>query len=866
MFWGKLKGEIKLPLVHHCVDVAMVLRVLVELPIIRRRLEAAAKLRLNDTHLDRLAVIALFHDLGKANLGFQDKPFDDNAPRAGHIRELAPLFFEPSLTEAFIEALDIETLRSWFDPPHALDSFLIAAWSHHGTPVRFDSADRTGNYFLAKTKWWRPDKNRDPFAEIAAISKAAHDSFQAAYCGDMAKLPESAPLQHRFAGLLMLADWIASHESFFSIDRDTDKPFTFARDSAQRAIRVIGLESTAFQNHLSTRPAGFFQYFGFEPRPLQAAIDCLPVAENKNRLLIAEAETGAGKTEAALTRFFRLFAAGEVDSLYFALPTRVAARELYTRVCRYVDRIFSVKENRPHVLLAVPGYSKVDDVPVEKILPHDKTRWHDDPKQVLQESFWAAEHPKRFLAATIAVGTIDQALLSALQTRHSHLRSVCLDRSLLVVDEVHASDPYMRRLLKGLLGHHIGLGGHALLLSATLGARAKVELVKAAGGKAELPDFNTACEVCYPAYTDLTGATCPVKLNPVEDGKLVRFKLRPYMAQPEALLDEIAKALAQGARILVILNTVDRVITFQRNVEVKLAAESQAFFRCNEVVSPHHGRYAPTDRELLDKAVSSRLGKDSLPGPVLLIGTQTLEQSLDIDADLLITDICPADVLLQRVGRLHRHRRNRPSVYKTATCLVLVPEHGNMKMLLNEEGKVSITAKRAGLGSVYEDLRCVELTRRLLIENQEVNLPRDNRQFVEGVTHPDSLANLTGTRWQMHAQMVDGVALAKEISAHYAAAIYDQPFGEFSFSELNVNARTRLGLNSLRVPLKKPVDGPFGQKLREILIPGHLAPESIDEDKAIVRDIRDGVTLIAWADRNYCYSRIGLERDNEPIE
>jgi len=101
-------------------------------------------------------------------------------------------------------------------------------------------------------------------------------------------------------------------------------------------------------------------------------------------------------------------------------------------------------------VLAVPGYAQVDGIPAQQLLPDEEAanRWQDDSDLRYRERRWAAEHPKRFLAAPIAVGTIDQALLSAVQTAHAHLRAICLDRSLLVVDEVHASDHYMTQLLK----------------------------------------------------------------------------------------------------------------------------------------------------------------------------------------------------------------------------------------------------------------------------------------------------------------------------------------------------------------------------------------------------------------------------------
>lgn len=819
----------------------------------RNRLQAAANAVLSEMQLDRLAVLALLHDVGKANLGFQDKPFNPKAPRIGHVRELNPLFSNPDLTHRFAQSLMLDTLATWIAPREALEQLLLATWSHHGAPVHFDPAERTA----ANPCWWQPKDHRDPFAAIAGLLDAAQHAFPAAF--EAASPPIGVPpaLQHRFAGLVMLADWLGSHTAFFPIARPKDFD---SRDAAKSAVAAVGLDARSAQSCLSSRPVGFAERFGFAPRPLQAAIDDLPVDAAQTRLLIAESETGSGKTEAALARFFHLFAAEEVDALYFALPTRVAARELYGRVCGYVERVFPGRNRRPAVLLAVPGYARVDRETVERLLP-EESPWAEG---VIGRR-WAAEHPKRFLAATVAVGTVDQALLSALQTRHAHLRSVCLDRSLLVVDEVHASDPYMRRLLAGLLTHHIRLGGHALLLSATLGARARSELLGAAGVMSnEPPSLVEATAAPYPSLTDMDGV--PSEVGKIAGpAKSVEFVLHDWLDQPEAALPAIVEALTAGARVLVVLNTVDRALTLQRAAEADPSIPTEALFRCADVICPHHGRFAPADRELLDQSVTRQWGGNSSSRPLLLIGTQTLEQSLDIDADLLITDLCPADVLLQRVGRLHRHTRQRPTGYERARCLILVPDCGNLEALLDSKGDPSRPAKAAGLGSVYPDLRALELTRRLLIDTPQVAIPADNRRLVEGATHPECLRQLAGERWQRHAQKVDGGILAQEIAAHYAAARYEQEFEKCVFNDIQKNpkARTRLGIDTLRVPLPEPLPGPFGRTVDELTVPGRFLPErSGDETPSAIECRPDGIRF-TLAGVQFRYTRLGLEKNDD---
>ena len=224
------------------------------------------------------------------------------------------------------------------------------------------------------------------------------------------------------------------------------------------------------------------------PRPAQASAAEFSLDE---RLVILEAETGSGKTEAALWRFARLFEAGRVDSLYFALPTRAAAVQIHARVHAAMSQFFG--EGAPEVVLAVPGYLRVGEAQGHP-LPDWRVRWDDNPDEAKLMARWAAESAKRYLAATIAVGTVDQAMLAGLQVKHAHLRSSSLSRSLLVIDEVHASDHYMTEVQSQLLKVHLRRGGYAMLMSATLGAAARAKWM----GR-RTPRFVEAVAAPYPA-------------------------------------------------------------------------------------------------------------------------------------------------------------------------------------------------------------------------------------------------------------------------------------------------------------------------------------------------------------------------------
>ncbi|NMB11378.1 MAG: CRISPR-associated endonuclease Cas3'', partial [Firmicutes bacterium] len=496
IFWGKFvhEGPRCLPLVTHSLDVALVFRRLCTLNAVRRSLEHTTASELTDQVLDRLAVMAMFHDVGKANLGFQFKVFDKSTKQAGHIRELAPILdqavYDEELRYAFIQALPPE-LPSWFCDGEAATSYLMAIFSHHGKPLQF-RGETTGSYGHAKG-WWQPRDGWEPMSAIREIAESARTVFPAAFAPGGPPLPPEPRFHHRFAGLVIAADWLGSHGYWFPVDRvGFTERLQHDRRVIPKLLQAVGLDVMPLRELLQMRTGEgwdcFERRFDLSPRPLQQAIDTLDPDDSRARLVIAESETGSGKTEAALNWFIKLFVAGKVDGLYFALPTRVAARELYTRIDCTINDWFPDSDNRPVTLLAVPGYAQVNGIAPERILPDSEAanRWQDDNVTRLRERQWAAERPKRFLAATVAVGTIDQALLSIVQTSHAHLRSVFLDRSLLVVDEVHASDTYASQLLQSLLEHHLGVGGYAMLLSATLGSQARNTYVSVSGGRRSL--------------------------------------------------------------------------------------------------------------------------------------------------------------------------------------------------------------------------------------------------------------------------------------------------------------------------------------------------------------------------------------------
>ncbi len=840
--WGKFRLPSEThPLDDHCLDVAVTFRRLCNLPLIARLGT------LSPAQLDRLAVIAYLHDFGKCNRGFQAKI--DLAARhtAGHVLEAAALLFDlQALWPPAWTAL-LTDLAGWFRDDAQAVEMLLASISHHGRPVSESDYHSAGVDRTARC-WWTAADGYRPLVALDNLVHAARTAFPDAFGADVPILDATPALQQRFAGLVMLADWIGSDTQFFPYRQSLGEDrAAVARRAAQRALCSIGLAPPA-----NRQPKPFEATFPFLPTTLQAALAGTIAPGDDTRLLLAESDTGSGKTEAALAWFFRLYAEGKVDGLYFALPTRVAARELYGRVLDAVNSAFDADYRPGPVLLAAPGYVSVDGQAIGEVLADPQgTLWDDSMADLRRERLWSAERPKRFLAAPIAVGTIDQALLSALQVKHSLLRSVCLDRHLLVVDEVHASDPYMREVLRALLRGHLRRGGWALLLSATLG-----ESAAAAYFDRDPAPLTEAVQRPYPLLSTPRQAW-PM---PAPREHHIAIALSQTLIQDDALLPDLAAALRAGARVLAVCNTVARANALFRGVEDHLQQHHPdllpALFALDGVRCPHHGRFAREDRERLDAAVTAQLGKRPPDGARLLIGTQTLEQSLDIDADWLITDLAPMDVLIQRIGRLHRHdRHDRPPGYANPRVLLRVPDR-DLDAYLTGDG---LLRGPAGLGSIYPDGRVLTLTWQSLAVDPELRLPAQARPRIEAATHPECFAQLREP-WLRHGCVIEGKELG-EIRQALRAVIDDEPFGELHYADKSERVLTRLGRPTYDIPLTTAMSSPFGATIQRVSIPSHWLGNASVPEQVQGRQDAAGFSF-SIGDTAICYTRFGLEKDD----
>lgn len=852
--WGKTAKDSAatstLPLLDHLADVAATLEMLCCLDIYKYRLSCLFGRQFNDTDVQRFACLAALHDIGKATPGFQNKNGPGQHPTHGHIEPLAGLLVGINLSK-FNEIFSFFPDWDNQDGDIAFE-YLAGSFSHHGEPL---------DKFCQITKMglWPKDIKSPTWAFLKELAAALPLWFPLAFVKNQPPLPSSPGAQHLFAGMVMLADWIGSDSRFFPILRTTlpGEELAYSRVAAATAVAAIGLD-TADSRQASSPLPPFHCQFPFQPNALQQEIEALPLCR-QGGLTIVEAETGFGKTEAALRFFSRLWDAGFVDGLYFANPLRFAATQLFGRITPFVARTFG--ERTPPTVLAVPGYLHVDAASGVR-LPGFQVQWDDDPDHAAAERRWAAEHPKRYLAAPIAVGTIDQALLGTLRIRHAHMRAAAVCRSLLVIDEVHASDVYMTRLTLGLLHFFHSVGGQVLLLSATLGGSVRQQYLDCFTHGRNHPSLAQCLAAPYPAITTLAG------IKPVPDDrsqevrkKPVRVRLLPAQDAPGQVAALAVEAVTQGGRILILRNSIAAALATLDALERLLPKE--LLFCVNGQVCPHHSRYARLDRQMLDAEVESRFGPAGTCRDGVLVSTQTLEQSLDVDFDVLITDLCPMDVLLQRLGRLHRHRRRdplRPQAHVRPTCHVLTPA---------SLAPATLRAARShqyGKDRAYENLLAVIAAWERLIALEQTDtpilVPQMSRDLVENTLHPEALTDVA-RRYGMAEELNDftGRQGARNQNARYASLQWDKPFTENAGTREGLTVGTRLGLRDRAVSFASPFQSPFGNLVDELTIPQWLAPDISGDIEPVVLDASPPVFRFRLGPKTYRYDRFGLKKE-----
>jgi len=467
------------------------------------------------------------------------------------------------------------------------------------------------------------------------------------------------------AGLTTVSDWVASNPDEKSgFPYADDMPFDdYARGLAQKAKKA--LQAIGWTKGSTGQELKFTELFPQiqTPRPLQDEAISLAPSLAPPCLVLVEASMGEGKTEAALYLADYLQHQSTAGGFYIGLPTQATSNAMWKRVKDFLGQRYP--ENIINLTLSHSAASLKEEYQ-QTICRLDQVYDEDGQTSVgrVAAGEWHTAR-KRSLLSPYGVGTVDQGLMGVVRSKHQFVRLFGLAGRTVILDEIHAYDLYTSTLLERFLEWLAVLGSPVIALSATLPMSTRRSLVNAyAKGcgqtEMELPEAD------YPRITAL--AQGQVEVRSFAASNHVTRSLNLHWVSDEEWVAALREKLAGGGCAAVICSTVGRAQEiFQRLQHAKFAEAELGLF---------HGRFLFVDRERIENDCLDKFGKESQKRPkrYVLVATQVIEQSLDVDFDLIISDLAPIDLLLQRSGRLHRHRRdNRPTSLQSPTLWVISP-------------------------------------------------------------------------------------------------------------------------------------------------------------------------------------------------
>jgi len=718
-FWGKsAKEDGWHPAICHMLDVGSVAEVLFEGVLssdLAKRLLAVGG-GAGSSARSAVAVLCALHDLGKVSPGFQKKRRDLFQPSGEG-------FTFSSADESNHGAVTAQTLRVFLREYglslNAAENIARALGGHHGSFPPLEPLS------CGKGPW--EAARREAVVRLMSV-------FGLGEVGIPLNEDAITPAWlMALAGLVSVSDWIGSDERFFpyagGATLDLASYHHEARLKAERAIQEIGWIRCPAGPHAAAFGELFFdtggggKRHGWCPSPMQSLCWELGRQADTPFLMLIEAPTGSGKTEAALWVADRLASVRGDHGLYYALPTQATSNQMLERLLAFLRGRFPETSVPLHLLHGMASMNetfqelRAAGSAVEACIPSPTNVEQENETQngtvVAQEWFCGR---KRGLLSPFAVGTVDQALLAALTTRHFFVRLFGLAQKTVVVDEVHAYDTYMSTLLDRLLEWLSAMGSSVILLSATLPARRRRELVRAyTGCDLEEP------EPSYPRVVVGSAGHVAGKHVAFEETqeRVVTIISRPDDTKQVACL--LNERLEGGGCAAWICNTVSRAQEAYRTL--------RGDGRFNDAdLMLFHARYPVEDRLRRERSVLGKFGKKGdRPEKAVVVATQVIEQSLDLDFDFMVTDLAPVDLILQRAGRLHRHagRRRPPGLADPEICW-LAPS--------TDEGGIPAFG-----ASVYVYEPYVLLRTWLLFQGQEkVRLPEQTESWVETIYGDDS--------------------------------------------------------------------------------------------------------------------------------
>ena len=696
-YWGKAKPEADdgpayhlLP--YHCLDVAAVADVWLKTSkSLRRCFAEITDLNDEQTRAWLLFFIAL-HDYGKFDLRFQRKAND------------AWTAVNPELSAVPVQLVG-KAIKDYYHGPAGL------YWFYNDLRERFSAGD--GDFCFddnddwnAWCSWLAPVVGHHGIVPEEHIKDSyeydlcASDELKAAF--GQSRLQWLQTLEQQFlqpvgitldenppelktgksnqsaatmlAGFCSVCDWLGSSGRFIYDDKPCDNFDTLQHWYAKRiAIAKNALTDAGVIGQVKAyQSIDELLDSGNKPRQVQCLIEKLPKTSG---LTIVEASTGSGKTEAALAYAWQLLALGLADSVVFALPTQATANAMLSRLEKAAPLLFANQTN----LVLAHGRAKYqqDFINLKQACLPQTAQGHEEAW--VQCGQWLAQSRKRVFLGQIGVCTVDQVLVSVLPVKHKFVRGFGIGRSVLIIDEVHAYDSYMYGLLEAVLEQQRLTGGSAVLLSATLPFEQKRQLANA--WNCALPNENknypliSHCQDGQVQFFDLSDLP---EQQPAPTTVNIELLKTPELLPDTDLLQRLLDAVEQGAQVCLVCNL---VAVAQQLYQSLLQRVQQSPTLNEEQLLLFHSRFIFADRQKKEQTVLKCFGPESLERRKqgrLLIATQVVEQSLDLDFDWLITQLCPVDLLFQRMGRLHRHSKNqsgRPSGFTEPVCTVLLPDN-----------------------------------------------------------------------------------------------------------------------------------------------------------------------------------------------
>lgn len=769
-YWGKTTSDGWHPLVCHMLDVAAVGRSYLDFnPLVKELLIKKTNLE-SELFLDLFGYFLTLHDIGKFSPEFQLKNEQvlkelereyKNIPTKGHHTNLGMVIWNQMVANRFFSPQEnTKFKRNSNNNLQNIKYWAASSIGHHGVPVELNVEHESLTFEEAIPDVVKSDV--ELFLDDVKIIFPETEHIKKNQKSDL--INKLIPLSYWFSGITILSDWLASSKEFFPMSQQfnghSKNSFTFsnltsyyseALEKARKTLPKTGL--------ISASPAKSITFFSLfpdlaakkaKPTPMQRLAEELELPSG-GKLVILEDVTGAGKTEAAWILAGRIIASGDADGIYMGLPTMATSNGMYPRLAKIYERFYN--NEKPSLILSHSARKMHDDFQksILDLSPLNEIDLNSDdlrPAGAYCNS-WLSDMSKKSLLAQVGVGTIDQALLSVLRTSHNTLRLFGLMRKVLIVDEVHAYDSYTGGLLVNLIRFHCHIGGSIILLSATLPERIRHEFIKAFGegtGQAITLDPKGEHED-YPLLTlaanfsssnqlitesDKELRTGKPETRKVQSRKEISRKVKThFIYNINDVFQFIQKSARSGKAVVWIRNTVkDAMDAFDvlSNVSGKLSATPMLF----------HSRFALQDRLEIEDHVLDIFGKDGDPDKrkgKVLVATQVVEQSLDLDFDEMVTDLCPVDLVLQRGGRLRRHIRDKDGKLKEAGK----DERG--EVILNiyaPEPDHEITENWyanyfPGAAYVYNNHVHLWKTARILRDANGYTMPDDARKLIEKV-------------------------------------------------------------------------------------------------------------------------------------